>query len=137
MYRQWSPDGLRDGKRVSGRKSWDSDGDADRPRRRSKKDETRRRSSDREADSRKNKRDKERDPHSSNGEQERRSDAGRDGERPVGVIKRDGNDPLGDDKMSGLRMMEPMMSDVEAQCGVKIGEAIRPKGTGTEGEDAH
>jgi hypothetical protein len=41
-----------------------------------------------------------------------------------------------DDKMSGLRMMELMTSDVVAQRGIEIGEVIRPEGTGTEGEDA-
>jgi hypothetical protein len=41
MYREWSPDGSRDWKRVSGRKSWDSDRDDGSPRRRSRRDETR------------------------------------------------------------------------------------------------
>jgi hypothetical protein len=66
----------------------------------------------------------------------RRIEAMREGERPVGVMKRDGSGPLGDDKVSGPRMMAPMMNDVEAQREVGIREAIHPEGTGTEGEDA-
>jgi hypothetical protein len=65
-----------------------------------------------------------------------RTEAMGDGVRPVRVMKRDGSDPLGDDKMSGLRMMELMMSDIEAQREVEIGGVIRPEGTGTEGENA-
>jgi hypothetical protein len=65
-----------------------------------------------------------------------RTEAMGDGVQPVGVMKRDGSNPLGDDKMSGLQMMQLMTSGVEAQREVEIGEAIRPEGTGTKGENA-
>jgi hypothetical protein len=78
MYREWSPDGSRDGKRVSGKKSWDSDGTLTALVGGQGKTRHETALQIKKYIKRKDKRDKERDPHSLNSGQERRSDAGRD-----------------------------------------------------------
>jgi hypothetical protein len=150
-YRKWSPDRSRDGKQVSGKKGWDSEGDGGSPQGKAKYDPTLlivKQTTERVKETggvtytlgMVDRKDGETLSGTSATLMKRviapekgNVEAMNNGERPAGVMVRDGNDPLEDDEMHGLLMMKLITND--ARHGVVIGEATHPEGTGTMEED--